>query len=468
MTDPLSSLPQRDVNESPSFLGLAVSLGVLTLFLLLWGLQSVTVHPGVALCWLLSATAFISVVIWQACDPFADAAQWIGERFRLPGSVRGATLDAVASSMPELFSGIFFVIVALSAAGSEPDDQAARIAAGAEGYGSTIATCAGSAVYNMILIPAFCALVISFTRTSRPTIDVEDEVISRDGMWSICCQFLLVIFLFGESMQWWMGIVFILLYAVYISQLYRDAQKYRARMHRIKNHVQRQGVQRVEVEDVLSNMNVAGERVSEELVHKALAEVLEEHTETADDDDVPPQTADVLFGYFRIPLNHATAWVVIGCSTLVAAGACYFLVKTTLATADHLEVPAFFVAVILAAAASSVPDTFLAIGAARRGDDSGAVSNAFGSNIFDICICISIPLLVNSWLTGWQPVSLLQDGEPMRGLVGLRLLLALLTMVTLAVMWHNRQLTRNKAIVLCGLYALFIAYAVMGSSGFLF
>jgi Ca2+/Na+ antiporter len=467
MTDPFSSPAPPDPDEAPSFLGLTVSLGILALFLLFWFLQAVTSHPAFTLCWLLSAAAFISVVIWQACDPFADAAQWVGERFRLPGSVRGATLDAVASSMPELFSGIFFVIVALSAAGSDPENQAARIEAGAEGYGSTIATCAGSAVYNMILIPAFCALVISFTRASRPTIDVEDEVISRDGMWSICCQFLLVIFLFGESMEWWMGLVFILLYGIYISQLYRDAQKYRAKMRRLKSHFEREGVH-VDVEEVVSTLTDSGVRVSEQLVLKARTEVIQEKADIDDDEAPPTPTADVLFGYFQIPLNFTTAWVVILLSTLAAATACYFLVITTLATAEHLEIPAFFVAVILAAAASSVPDTFLAIGAARRGDDSGAVSNAFGSNIFDICICISIPLLINSWLTGWQPVSLLQDGEPMRGLVGLRLLLALLTIVTLAVMWHNRQLTRNKAIALCGLYAVFIAYAVMGSLGFLF
>ena len=131
---------------------------------------------------LLAEVMLISLVLWQACDPFADAAQWIGRVFRLPGSVRGATLDAVASSMPELFSGIFFVVLAFSAAG-EPEPE--RIAAGAEGYGATIATCAGSAIYNMILIPAFCAIVIFFRRRSRPVIDIEDEVIVRDGLWFI-------------------------------------------------------------------------------------------------------------------------------------------------------------------------------------------------------------------------------------------------------------------------------------------
>jgi hypothetical protein len=37
--------------------------------------------------------------------------------------------------------------------------------------------------------------------------------------------------------------------------------------------------------------------------------------------------------------------------------------------------------------------------------------------------------------------------------------------LTLLLMWHNRQLTRNKALVLCAMYAMFVAYAVLGSLG---
>ena len=162
-----------------------------------------------------------------------------------------------------------------------------------------------------------------------------------------------------------------------------------------------------------------------------------------------------------------TAWAIILLTTLAAAAACYFLVEVTRELAVVLNVPTFFVAVIVAAAASSVPDTFLSVGSGLRGDDSGAVSNAFGSNIFDICVCLSVPLLVNSYLLGWKPVSLLQDGEPIPGLVGLRILLVVLTILTLAIIWHKRQLTRGKALVLCGLYLVFVAYAVLGSMGYI-
>lgn len=414
--------------------------------------------PAWGLAFLAAEVVVISIVIAQACDPFADAAQYIGDTLRLPGSVRGATLDAIASSMPELFCGIFFVITALSAAGP---DELANIQAGAEGYGSTIATCAGSAVYNMILIPAFCALFISYFRTQNPTIVVDDEVISRDGMWFVSCEVLMILFLFQDHMYWWMGIVFLALYFVYVCQLYRDAKLWRRRMAAMKDVIARHG-SNADIGQAVDEIRQSGLKISHNFVARALEQASDGTEEDEDDSD---GDAGVLFGYCSVPLNGFSAWTIIACSTVVAALACYFLVDATREIATQLSVPTFFVAVIVAAAASSVPDTLLAIGAAMRGDDSGAVSNAFGSNIFDICICLSIPLLVNSYLTGWQPVSLLQDGEAIPGLVGLRVLLVTLTVVTLAIMWHNRELTRKKAFILCGLYCLFICYAVLGSLG---
>ncbi|WP_166823195.1 sodium:calcium antiporter [Thalassoroseus pseudoceratinae] len=411
---------------------------------------------------LVSSVVVISILIWQACDPFADAAQWIGQRFELPGSVRGATLDAVASSMPELFSGLFFVIVALTSV--DPGDPKALEAAGAEGYASTIATCAGSAVYNMILIPAFCALVISFYRQSRPTIDIDDEVITRDGVWFVGCNLVLVVFLFQDAVTWWMAVVLLGLYAVYVYHLFHDAQVYRVKVRAIQRHLEKVGEDATDV-TVIEAVKAEGYRVSRVTAIRSIDAHAE--GELGIEEEEQTRTAGVFFGMFDVPLNGRSAWAIIVCSTLVSALACYFLVESTYQAAEVLSVPAFFVAVIIAAAASSVPDTLLAIGAAMRGDDSGAVSNAFGSNIFDICVCLSIPLLVNSYLLGWEPVSLLQDGHPASGLVGLRVLLVVLTISTLGIMWHKRQLTRTKALVLCGSYVLFIAYAVLGSLGLL-
>ena len=171
----------------------------------------------------------------------------------------------------------------------------------------------------------------------------------------------------------------------------------------------------------------------------------------------------MFFGWFDVVLTAPKGYVILFISTLVTAVACYALVEITLNIAELLAVPVFFVAVIVAAAASSVPDTFLSIAAAKRGDDDGAVSNAFGSNIFDICVCLSIPLLVGVYFNGGAPIDLTVGGKPMIGLFGLQVLLLSLTAVTLGVLWHQRRLTIKKAYFLVALYFVFIAYAVIGS-----
>ncbi len=459
-----------------SFIPILVTVAALVA-LAVFGYQShgAPVGSWLHIAYLLSQAVVISVVIWQACDPFADAAQWIGRALHIPGSVRGATLDAVASSMPELFTGIFFVLVAFMASGritaaTNPEKTAtagnvavapsisdAQREKASEGFGASIATCAGSAVYNMILIPAFCALFISFFRKSRPTIDVDPEVITRDGLWFLGCSVLLIIFLSLPEMEWWMGVVFLVLYAAYVCQLYLHARSHRRGVKAIHAHIESVGVSSADdSKDVVAALGADGIRVSHVLVDQITARHL-------GDDDDEDDSAGVFFGLFEIPLNHLTSWLVILISTVIAAAACYWLVEVTYKTAHHLQVDVFFVAVIIAAAASSVPDTFLSVGAAMRGDDSGAVSNAFGSNIFDICVCLAIPLILSSALQNWEPISLTTNGEALAGLVDLRLLLAVLTVVTLLVMWHKRQLTRFKAIFLCLLYGVFIAVAILGS-----
>ncbi len=425
----------------------AILITVLALVLL--GLFS-PIGLNIPLASLMMQVVVISIVIWQACDPFAEAAQWVGDRLRLPGSVRGATLDAVASSMPELFTGLFFVLLAISGT-----DVAAEgfEETGPEGFRSTLATCVGSAIFNMILIPALCAITISIFRKKRPAINVDREVIVRDGFWFLACEAVLIAFLLQGQVHWWMGAVLLVMYCAYVFKLYVDARSYRIAIKAIHAHLGHIG-EETPTETIVETLQAAGIRTTTRLVDEI------RHSEQDGD---KPQSAEAFYGLFEIRLNGLSATLILLIATIIAATACYWLVEVTTHTAEVLDVPIFFVAVILAAAASSVPDTLLSIGAAMRGDDSGAVSNAFGSNIFDICVCLAIPLILNTALIGWQPVDLASDKAAFEGIVVLQILLAAMSVITLGILWHKRQLTRLKGIMLCALYGVFIAYAVLGS-----
>lgn len=414
MTEPNDSRAPATSHRSVWFsLALFASTLALTAVFHFWRNQTsaIWIELGFIFC----AASAISVLISQACDPFADAAQWVGCRLRLPPSVRGATLDAIASSMPELFTGLFFVIVALTG----EKDQSQRLLDSAEGYGSTIATCAGSSIYNLILIPAVCAIAVSYSRPRKPYIDVASEVVRRDGMWVVFAQIGLLIFLFQPELDWWMGLVALLAYVAYVFHLYVATCRFRAK----------------------------------------LAKGTIEY-------DEPNTTASVLFGACSVQLNGVTSAIILAVSTLVAALACYLLVDLTNESAAKLGVTPFFVAVILTAAVSSIPDTFMSLGSARRGDDAGAMSNVFGSNIFDICIGMSIPLMVCCYLNDWEPIVLVgPDDQTLRGVVGLRVFLFVLTAVVMLVMWFRGKISRRTGWLLAALYASFVLYAVLGALG---
>ena len=361
---------------------------------------------------ILSAATVIALIISEACEPFADAAQWVGIRLKLPPSVRGATLDAVASSMPELFTGLFFVTVALTGTKS----NAQRLLDSAEGYGSTIATCAGSSIYNLVLIPAVCALAVAHSRPRKPFVEVSREIVNRDGMWVLATQIGLLVFLFQPRLDWWMGAVALLAYVAYVLHLFIATRRFRTRL--AEGQAQEQ----------------------------------------------PGETATMFFGAYEVSLSGRSSAIILAVSTLVAAAACYLLVDLTNESARKLNVSPFFVAVVLTAAVSSIPDTFMSLGSARRGDDAGAMSNVFGSNIFDICIGMSIPLMVSCYLNDWEPVVLVgPDDQTLRGVVGLRVFLFFLTGIVIFVMWKFGRVTRRTGLVFCGLYASFIAYVVLGA-----
>jgi Ca2+/Na+ antiporter len=52
------------------------------------------------------------------------------------------------------------------------------------------------------------------------------------------------------------------------------------------------------------------------------------------------------------------------------------------------------VSALIFAPGTSVPDLLLSFMAARRGAGSAAISNAFGSNTFDLTVCLAVPVLV--------------------------------------------------------------------------
>ncbi len=281
-----------------------------------------------------------ATAIWWCSEQLSHGTGAIGEIYRISPGVRGATLDAVASSFPELCTVVFALIAGHFDAG--------------------VGTIAGSALFNILVIPALSSLAVG-------GLVVRASVVKRDGLFyvGVVLAFILV-FYFGAPgakgpafrlLPRWAGIAGILAYAAYAIALAMQSRKGE--------------------DDAAPDDPEEGEAPA------------------TNDDDPAPAKPSVGIAVGRIAIGMAGVGV-----------ACHFLVEHGLLIFTQLGLSPAVAGVTLLAAATSLPDTLLSVFAARRGDADGAIANAFASNSFDILICLGVPILVvgnlqMNWDQGW-------------------------------------------------------------------
>tara|TARA_B110000211_G_scaffold224613_1_gene275859 strand:- start:705 stop:1361 length:657 start_codon:yes stop_codon:yes gene_type:complete len=167
--------------------------------------------------------------------------------------------------------------------------------------------------------------------------------------------------------------------------------------------------------------------------------------------------------FFKGNVTSLTSTLVVLISVFIIGGSCYLLVLATENISHILGINLFFGAFIIAAIASSIPDTIFSIQDAKNDKFIDSFSNAYGSNIFDICIGIGLPVLVYSSIygpinmnmpierIGWIGDSVLGGNLFMWSLLILFFFTALVSLV-----YYKRNLTLKSAVLIFLLYLSFI------------
>lgn len=400
---------------------------------------------------------FSCLFIWRACDGFEVASEYVGRN--LSEGVRGGTINAISSSMPELFTTLIALFVL----------------ADMDGFAVGIGTTAGSALFNGMIIPALCILTVVGAVVAGKRVEavkVSMKVIMRDGLSLIFVSFVLLVILMGTKLVWWQGLLLMMLYVLYLTYM-------------------------------IGTMKRGGEKSEEDDDEDGPFQLDHDHFET---DEMGPigkcfywmslgPLLD-LEGIFirdkqREQIKNETwnGWPLLITAAVVIGMACWMLVKAcewlgtgpdnVLHPSFHLfgweltgiGMPPMFVAVIFASMATSVPDTIISIRDARDGDYDDAVANALGSNVFDICFALGMPLFLYTLIFGpieMSPVTIQQSGE-------LRFLLLLLTVMGFLLFLVGRRekapnggklvlMGRANAVGLLVLYVAFLVYVVGRSS----
>ena len=126
---------------------------------------------------------FSGYVIWRAGDTFLEGSNYIGRN--LKDGVKGATINAVASSMPELFIALFFLFYLKDASG----------------FSGGLGTSFGSVLFNSLIIPSV-AIIGVLSRSKKKTVAVSKKIILRDGVWLLLVEFVLIYFIQQGTISW--------------------------------------------------------------------------------------------------------------------------------------------------------------------------------------------------------------------------------------------------------------------------
>jgi len=321
--------------------------------------------------------AIATIIIWRAGDFFSPAANYIQRKHKIPQSIKAAVIDAIASSFPEFCVAVIAVIM---------------IGRAEVGISSII----GSALYNVLVIPAAAGLV-----ATSPMV-ISREVVWRDNIFYLGVVLLLGAILLYFPNEWGAGVavLFLLTYLAYVFLLHRDFT-----------------ISKIQNSDPPKNEVTISEN---------------------DEKDVLGITSEKI------------AWLWIITMMILMGGATHLLVEASLALGDMLGIDGVIMGFVVIAAGTSVPDTVLSVISAKKGQYDAAISNVFGSNIFDICVCLSIPILLAFALNG-EPTSI---DLPQIGLIW-----SLIGATVLAIYLfcsNNYTLTKAKAGMMGLVYLLII------------
>ncbi|KAK3744351.1 hypothetical protein QZH41_016484 [Actinostola sp. cb2023] len=166
--------------------------------------------------------------------------------------------------------------------------------------------------------------------------------------------------------------------------------------------------------------------------------------------------------FFLASFIASIIWIAIlsfGMVTLVGRSGCI------------LGIDKFTMGLVVIAIGTSVPDALSSILVARDGYGDMAVSNAIGSNVFDIDLGLGLPFVIRILIDNMKPIRMLSAVEQEMFSSGEMLivphvkfgflLLLILIIAILLVISFKFQLSRNLGISFVTLYIMFVLYAYM-------
>jgi len=347
-----------------------------------------------------AAIFFACLILKYSCDLFEQSAAYLGRNMK-PG-IKGATVNAIGSSMPEMmscFAVLFFY-----------DDPAL--------FAIALGITAGSGVFNTAVIPS---LSILFAKNENGTkvnhIELDRKNLIRDVFWVVLSDVALIAMIFHGKISITLAVMLNLVYVGYAVHLYIDAKKSGD----------------TEVEDY----------EDEQLNDRGLLGNI-----------ITFNFNKVLFKGKVLNLNSAI--VLLAISIVIITLGSHVLVEGVIGSSAIFGVPDFISGLILGAAASSIPDLILSLKDSAKGSFEDAVANPLASNTFDTSISVGLPLLIWLLWNGQESINIVAEN-----MEALRLsVVAMSASVGFTLIYKYKAVTKTTAIFMLSMYLAWCTWVV--------
>ncbi len=251
-------------------------------------------------------------VVWLGSGLLEKASTNLAAYYELPPVVQGAVIAAAGSSFPEL-SGIILSTVIHGE------------------FELGVAVIAGSAIFNILVIPGLCGLFAKATLKSN-----------RD--------------LIYKEAQFYMVAVATLLLAFSFAVIYYPQQEFHGKMTRL-----------------IALMPIA----------LYLLYIFIQYQDTM---DYQAETA--------VTLKVWKQWLQLLAALLIIVVGVEGMVRSVIGLGNILNTPSFLWGLTVIAAGTSISDAFVSIHSARNGRSITSIANVLGSNTFDLLIAVPVGVLI--------------------------------------------------------------------------
>ncbi len=265
-------------------------------------------------------------------DYFVASLDKLAEKLKMSHDAAGATLMAIGSSAPELFVALFAVF--------RPGNHEAI------GIGNIV----GSALFNLLAIIGASAIV-------RKAVIAKQSVLRDLFFYAVSVILLLIVFIDGKVSAP-EALLFITVYLIYVFAVVKWRKWF-------KYHDP----------DDEAKIQEEEKKVSEKTLFQKIVSPI-----------------DYVINLIFPPLKYYFPIFII--SIILIAGISWVLVESAVQIAVLSGIPETVIALTILAAGTSVPDLISSLIVSKQGRGGMAISNAVGSNIFDILIGLGLPFLL--------------------------------------------------------------------------